>query len=51
MPESSAGGLSENLATSDKLPPMASTVRSNVESGKSIRCSIRDTASWLTLNS
>ena len=37
MPESSTGGRSGNLAMSDRLPPMASTVLRSVESRRSLK--------------
>ena len=32
---------------SERVPPIASTVRRNVDSNTSLRCSSRETASWL----
>ena len=50
-PEISTCGRLGKRAISDRLPPMASIVLRNVESRRSVRCSIRDTASWLTPSS
>ena len=47
MPDSSTGGRSGNLAIRERLPPMASTVFRSVESSRSLRCSSRETPSWL----
>ena len=47
IPESSTGGRSGNVAISERLPPMASTVLRSVESSRSLRCSSRETPSWL----
>ena len=45
MPVSSTGGRSGNLATSERLPPMASTVLRSVDNRRSLRCSSRETPS------
>ena len=47
MPGSSTGGRSGNVAMSERLPPIASTVRRRVESKRSLRCSSRETPCWL----
>lgn len=44
MPDSSTGGRSGNRAISERLPPIASTVRRNVDSNTSLRCSSRETS-------
>jgi len=36
---------------SERLPPIASTVLRSVDSNRSLRCSSRDMASWLTPSS
>jgi hypothetical protein len=47
MPERTTGSLSGNSATRDRLPPIASTVFLKVESRRSLRCSRRETLSWV----
>ena len=47
MPDNSTGGRSGNRATRDRLPPIASIVLRNVESNRSVRCSSRETPSWV----
>jgi Branched-chain amino acid transport system / permease component len=48
IPDSTTGGRSGNSATSDRLPPMASTVFRSVDSRRSLRFSRRETLSWVT---
>ena len=48
MPDRTTGARSGNSATSERLPPIASTVFRRVDSKGSLRFSRRETLSWVT---
>ena len=47
MPDRTTGARSGNSATSERFPPMASTVFRSVDSKRSLRFSRRETLSWV----